>query len=163
MKKYVIFDSIYGNTKKIAKIIADNLDGEVELLAAKGLKFDDLDNFDLLVIGTPTHGGMPTENIRYFIKSVPSHVSQKNNALQNKKIAIFDTRIDIDKQNLWLKIIMKLSKYAAPKINKLLKHREGEAVVEPEGFIVEGKEGPLKEGEIERAKRWVQEINKKLQ
>ncbi len=42
---------------------------------------------------------------------------------------------------------------------KKLKRRGGEAVLEPVGFYVKDTEGPLKEGEVERAKKWVSEIS----
>ena len=32
-------------------------------------------------------------------------------------------------------------------------------VAEPEGFIVENKEGPLKEGELERATKWASQLS----
>jgi len=40
----------------------------------------------------------------------------------------------------------------------VLAGKSGTQVVEPEGFIVEGKEGPLKEGEVERAAAWAKTL-----
>jgi hypothetical protein len=49
---------------------------------------------------------------------------------------------------------MKLIGFAAPKIGRQLTSLGGREVASPEGFAVEGKEGPLKTGELERAKAW---------
>jgi len=35
----------------------------------------------------------------------------------------------------------------------------GRLVAEPEGFIVENKEGPLKQGELERANKWAKQLS----
>ena len=39
-----------------------------------------------------------------------------------------------------------------------LRKKRGEPVVQPEGFFVEGTEGPLKNGELERAADWARRI-----
>ena len=38
------------------------------------------------------------------------------------------------------------------------KKKKGELALEPEGFIVTGTEGPLKEGELERAANWIRPV-----
>jgi hypothetical protein len=43
---------------------------------------------------------------------------------------------------------------AAERIAKALAKKGGRLVAELEGFIVEQKEGPLKQGELERASNW---------
>ena len=43
---------------------------------------------------------------------------------------------------------------AVPKISKALKNKGGTVVEQPAGFFVTGGEGPLKDGEIERAAAW---------
>jgi hypothetical protein len=48
--------------------------------------------------------------------------------------------------------------YAARRIADGLKKKGGELVVPPEGFYVEGTEGPLTEGELERAAYWAEQI-----
>ncbi len=49
---------------------------------------------------------------------------------------------------------MKMGGYAAPRIVEALKKKGGNLVVPPEGFLVKDREGPLKEGELERAATW---------
>jgi len=54
--------------------------------------------------------------------------------------------------------MVKLFGYAAEPIAKRLGRKGGELAVTPEGFLVEGTEGPLKEGELERAAAWAERI-----
>jgi hypothetical protein len=44
--------------------------------------------------------------------------------------------------------------YAAPRIARSLEEHGGNLVTEPEGFVVIGIKGPLKEGELARAANW---------
>jgi hypothetical protein len=68
-------------------------------------------------------------------------------------VAAFDTRI----QAKWVKLFG----YAAGRIAGRLKEKGGLLVSSPEAFFVKGKEGPLKEGELERAADWAKEVVKK--
>jgi hypothetical protein len=75
-------------------------------------------------------------------------------ALSGKKVAAFDTRFLAKEQNFGLRILMKTIGYAAPRILKILVAKGGEVASSPEGFIVQGKKGALKDGERERATLW---------
>jgi hypothetical protein len=48
--------------------------------------------------------------------------------------------------------------YAAKPISEKLRKKGGELIIAPEGFFVKDVEGPLKEGELERAAAWAREI-----
>ncbi len=48
--------------------------------------------------------------------------------------------------------------YAADPIQKKLKSKGGVSIIKPEGFFVNGNEGPLFEGEIEKAQNWTKDI-----
>jgi hypothetical protein len=48
--------------------------------------------------------------------------------------------------------------YAANKIQKQLIAKGGEELGEPAWFLVDGMEGPLHEGEIDRAKEWAKKL-----
>ena len=68
MKSVVIYDSAYGNTAEIATIINQNLEkiGEsTKYLAQDAPK--DVSGYDLVVIGSPTQGGMHTEAMRTYL------------------------------------------------------------------------------------------------
>ena len=58
--------------------------------------------------------------------------------------------------------MVKFLGYAAKPIANLLSQKGGKQVIDPEGFIVLGEKGPLKEGEVERVKTWVENIKSKL-
>ncbi|MDD3648397.1 MAG: nitric oxide synthase, partial [Candidatus Dojkabacteria bacterium] len=57
-----------------------------------------------------------------------------------------------------LKWLMGIMGFAAPKISKSLKSNDWDLVAESEGFFVEDTKGPLKDGEIERARKWGEEL-----
>ncbi len=150
MKRLVIYDSEFGNTSKIAHVIAHTL--EARILHVSKVRVQDLDSSSVLVVGSPTHGGRPTDSIQEFLDKIPEH------KLDNRRVAAFDTRFAKKDHGLGLKIVMKTLGYAAPRIASVLTQKGGFLAIKPEGFIVDDKEGPLKEGEIERASSWAKEV-----
>jgi flavodoxin I len=153
MKSLIIYDSMYGNTEKIAQAIGEGLTGDVKVLRVGEVNTSELNTFDLLILGSPVHGGRPTPALEAFIKKLPS------NSLQGKRVAAFDTRFESEDQGIGLRILMSVIRYAAERIAKDLAKKGGRLVAEPEGFIVENKEGPLKQGELERATNWAKGMN----
>ena len=57
-----------------------------------------------------------------------------------------------------LTAFVKLFGYAAEPIAKALVKAGGQQVAAPEGFFVTDSEGPLKDGELERAEAWARGI-----
>jgi hypothetical protein len=57
-----------------------------------------------------------------------------------------------------LSVMAGLFGYAAKPISDKLVRKGGELAAPPEGFIVEGSEGPLRGGELERAAAWARAI-----
>jgi len=149
MKTLIVYDSVHGNTERIAKAIGDAITGEVQVLRAGEVSSPQFKTFDLLIVGGPTHGGRPTEAIRDLLDKVPG------NALQGTNVAAFDTRLPA----IWVRIFG----FAAPRIASKLKKKGGTLIGSPEGFFVEGTEGPLREGELERAALWAKEIVKSIE
>jgi len=150
MKKLVVFDSQYGNTKIIAEKIAAGAEAEIiHIKDANDVIWADL---DLLIIGAPTQGGRPTQRIYELLNNM------HEDDLKNTKVAAFDTRFDVTDQGFFLKKLMGIIKYAAEKIDKLLTNKGGRPIIKPEGFFVTGKEGPLRKGEEDRAMAWGQKI-----
>jgi flavodoxin len=144
MNTLVVYDSRFGNTKIIAEAIANAIPSNVRVLHANEVMASELDNYDLLIVGAPTHGGRPSEPAGEMLSKI------QKSALLGVRVAAFDTRIPSN----WVKIFG----FAAPRIAKKLSERGGTLVVEPEGFFVVDGEGPLAEGEVERAAAWAQEI-----
>jgi flavodoxin I len=139
MKAFIIYDSLYGNTEKIAQAISDGLTGEVKVVRVGEVNPSELKSCDLLILGSPTHGGLPTEGIHGLLKA--------SLALEDVNVAVFDTRTK------W-----SLFGYAAPKIAKGLQRNGGNLLAPPEGFVVLGMHGPLKDGELERATKWAKQL-----
>lgn len=144
MKTLVVYDSLYGNTEKIAQAIGAALTGEVKVLRVGEVDPSELKALDLLIVGSPTHGGRPSPAMREFLDKV------QKPALEGTNVAAFDTRLS----TRWVGIFG----YAAGRIAKSLKEKGGNLLLSPEAFYVEGTEGPLKEGELERAAAWAREI-----
>lgn len=146
MKCIVVYDSTYGNTEKIAIAIAKALGSKA--IKANGAYSGDLDGQDIVFIGSPTHGGRPTEKIIQFMESIPA------GKYPNLRAAVFDTRVKYEEQNFALKILLRIIGYASPKIADALK-KKGIEIIEPNGgFYVNSKEGPLASSELERAIKW---------
>jgi flavodoxin len=141
VKALVVYDSLYGNTENIAKAIGDAISGEVDVLRVGVVNSSELNPCDLLIVGSPTHGGRPTSALQDFLKEIPE------SAVHNVKGAAFDTRFSSR--------LVRIFGYAAEKIATILKKKGGNLILSPEGVFVKDKEGPLKEGELERAARWV--------
>ena len=141
MRALVVYDSVYGNTEKIAEAIGGAIiGGEVRVLRAGEVGPPELENISLLVVGAPTQGGRATPAIRDFLDRVSKA------EINGLDAAAFDTRV--------ASRVAKIFGYAAGKIAGSLKKKGANLVADPEGFFVEGKEGPLTEGELERAAAW---------
>lgn len=153
MKVIIIYDSIFGNTEKIARSIGTALASE----DVKILKVTTADpaqiNADLLIVGSPTRGFKPTPAITTFLAKIPAQ------GLKGIKTAAFDTRIaENDIGNKLLRFLMKTFGYAASPIANRLLRKGGTQVSAPEGFYVKDSKGPLKNREPERAAEWAKSI-----
>ena len=146
MKALIVYDSVYGNTEKIAKAIGGAITGEVKVLRMGEVNSSELTTLDLFIVGSPTQGGRPTPAIQDFLNKV------SESAIKGINVAAFDTRFSTR--------FVGIFGYAAGKIADSLKKKGGTLILSPEGFFVKGKEGPLKEGELERAASWAKEIVK---
>ena len=154
MKVLVLYDSLYGNTKKVAEAVAGALKkfGTVKLVPVKSAKLTDLKSVDLLVVGSPTHAGRAKPELQAFLDSIPT------GGLRGKRVAAFDTRVAAADVNVFLKLLITVIGFAAPKITKTLVAKGGTRAADPAGFIVTGKEGPLKDGELPRVAKWASSL-----
>jgi len=73
-------------------------------------------------------------------------------------VTSFDTRFSAKDKGIGIRILLRVLGYAAGRIANRLKRKGGYLAAEPEGFIVEDSEGPLKKGELERAAIWAKGI-----
>ena len=144
MKVLIVYDSVYGNTEKIAKAIGGAIIGEVKVLRVDEANPSELKTIDLFIVGSPTQGGRPTPAIRTLLNKVPEA------SLQGINVAAFDTRMSTK--------LVAVFGYAAGRIAGNLKGKGGTLIAPPEGFFIKGIKGPLKEGELERAAGWAKGI-----
>lgn len=106
------------------------------------------------MVGSPTQRFRATPALSSLLKALPK------NSLKGVKVAAFDTRM-IEKQinaTPVLPFFVKIYGFAARPIAELLKKKGGTLILPPEGFYVEGMEGPLISGELERAAAWGQQL-----
>ena len=146
MKALVVYDSVYGNTEKIARAVAEAItpSGEVKVLRAGEANPSELAFVDVLIVGSPVHGGRPTPAVQDFLNKMAQQ------SLKDIKVAAFDTRATSK--------FAKIFGNAAGRIAGQLTKKGGVLTVPAEGFFVTGTKGPLKEGELERAAAWAKGI-----
>jgi flavodoxin len=137
MKIIIIYESTHGNTQKVAQAMGDAIGARVALVS--DINPAELKSFDLIIIGSPTHGGFPSEGIHNLLK-IPL-------IFQDARVAVFDTRTKTT-----------IFGYAAPKMAKNIQKNTAHLLAPPEGFFVLGTKGPLMEGEIERAVAWAKNL-----
>ncbi len=155
MKTIVVYDSVFGNTKKVAETIGETIGdlGEVETIQINQLTLEKLKTAQLLIIGSPTRGFEPTKPVANSLKEI------KHQIYPDLKIAVFDTRMDIVKvNNKVLTFFVKFRGYAVDSMEKIIL-KNGFTVFHPGmGFFVEESEGPVTTGEFEKAQTWATSV-----
>jgi flavodoxin len=143
MNTLIVYFSKFGHTQQIALAMAQALEtahGMVRLISAEELVATDLAAAALVVMGSPTHNMNVPTAVRPVLESLPK------GCLRGKQVAAFDTSYKMN----WL-----LARFtAAPRLNRQLRKLGGKPVTRPETFFVAGREGPLFDGELERARLW---------
>jgi flavodoxin len=148
MKTIVVYDSVYGNTQAVAQAIGQALPGEVEVRRVGQVPVTELETADLLIVGSPTHGALPTEAVQDLLKQLSAP------ACDGARAATFDTRLT------W-RFLERWGGFAAPKMSEALTEKGWKLACAPGGFFVRGlKKGPLQRGELERATAWARGIGR---
>ncbi len=156
MKGIVVYDTSYGNTKRIAETIAETLKEsgiEVDLFDVKNVKKLSAKDYNFLVLGSPTKFGTMSFAIRFFLGKI------KSEEWVNKPFAAFDTE---NPENIERARIEKKEWSAAEKIAEKLREKKMNQLLPVLKAMVLGQKGPLVEGEIERTKIYVRELAVKL-
>jgi flavodoxin len=142
----VVYFSKFGNTQMVAESIEKAFEsvGSVRLLSSDQLEASDLEDSDLVVMGCPTHKMNLPKAVRPVFERLPKRV------LRGKNVAAFDTSY---------KMSPMMARFtAAKKLAQKLRKLGGKRIVPPETFFVIAREGPLFDGEIERAAVWANTI-----
>ena len=154
MKAVVVYESLWGNTAAVARAVAEGIGPGAVALSTGEATGAIIASADLVVAGAPLLGfNLPTEDIRTSIAKNPaapapdlSHPSMRSwlESLPQGagRCAGFETRI-------WWS-----PGSSAKRISEGLRSKGFLAAGSDEKFVVTGKYGPLKEGEIERARQW---------
>lgn len=166
----VVYESLFGNTRLVAEAIADGIRGadpraRVSVTRTDATKLGEVDDACLLVVGGPTHmrrmtsprsrqqglqtarktkdqqsrepePGAAGPGLREWLQALPP-------ARLGAVAAAFDTRLEY-----------RLAGGAARPASRQLKRRGFGLAGKPEGFIVTASQGPLREGELDRAREW---------
>ena len=154
MKVLIVYDSV--SPAKLTAMVAETIGG---VLKEKGIEVDsfyvvDVDeaavkNYDCLLAGAPTMRFRATRKIMQFLDSLPSARPP------GRLAAVFDTQVK-----------SRISGNAAKGIEGKLKSLGFRLVTAPLIAYVDGKltqnEWHLKDGEIEKAKKWAQEVAEAL-
>ena len=153
MNVLVAYDSYFGNTEKIAKKVAETIGPEVTVKRVGDVSPEMLKELDLFILGSPTRAFKPSDATNAFLKKL------SKGSLDGVKVAAFDTRINPEEVgNPILKFMVGIFGYAVkPMAEKLVKNG-GMLVGEMAWFFVVESEGPLKEGELERAAEWAKSL-----
>lgn len=156
MKALVVYESLWGNTAAVARAIAEGLGPDAQALSTAEATPEVVADADLVVAGGPVFAfHLSTDRSRGNIAAHPdfgaptpdlSHPSLsawlEALAPGSGTCAAFDTRV----RGPFGK--------GAPTVAEGLQAKGYQLIAPPEGFVVAGKYGPLRDGELVRAQRW---------
>jgi hypothetical protein len=159
VKAIVVYESLWGNTATIARAIAEGLGEGTPALTTDEATAGIVAGADLIVAGAPLLGfALPTEQILAAQGSAtpkpPSPADLSHPSMRSwlaalpagtGRAAAFETRIWWSPGSAARTILSGLG-------------AAGYAAVERERFMVTGRYGPLKDGEIERARAWGEKL-----
>jgi len=164
MRAIVVYESVWGNTAAVARAIAMGLGSGTEAYPTDAVPPERLAEADLIVAGSPVFAfSLPSEAMREHILQSEtdgpppdlSHPSLRSwlEALPVGKgwCAAFETRV-------WWS-----PRGATGTIEKRLRAHGYERVGEAQKFVVRDKYGPLRDGELERARAWGSDLREALE
>lgn len=160
MKAIVVYESHWGNTAAVARAIAEGIGPGARALTTDEAVGHGLMDADLVVAGAPVLGfSLPGEGMRDTVEAdhkapTPADVSHPVlrtwldglPAAPHHKAAAFDTRLR------WT------PRGAIGTIESKLRKAGFDVVTKGKGFVVTGTYGPLRDGELERARAWGHEL-----
>ncbi len=151
MKTLIVYDSVFGNTAKLAESVAKALNGKA--VKVSECTESDLKSLDMLILGSPTRMFKPMPSMKASIKDLPE------GTLKGVKVAAFDTRFAAKESGgRLLNFLASKFGYAAEKLLKGLEKKGGTVAGEPIGFFVSGNEGPVVKDEEKRAATWAKSL-----
>ncbi len=166
MRALIVYESLWGNTEGVARAIAEQLQTAmtVEVVDADAAPTN-IDGFDLVLVGGPTHAfsmSRPTTRENAVsqhgapwapARGIREWLGVLEHAPHGTKAATFDTRVDRPR----------LPGSAARAAKQELRSLGFDIVVKQETFRVHDYEGPLIDGELERAGQWAKDLANRVQ
>jgi flavodoxin len=167
MKAIVVYESYWGNTAAVARAVAEGLGEGARALATDEAAGEALAGVELIVAGSPIIAfHLPSDKTRRDMAARPdkkapappdlahpplrSWIAGLSEAQAGARCAAFETGFKLSPGG------------AAGKIRKLLQGRGYQAIAEKERFLVETSYGPMKDGELARAKAWGAALARKM-
>lgn len=158
MKAIVIYESLWGNTAAVAGAIAEGLGPGARALSTSEATPEAVSGADLIVAGAPVHAfSLPSERGRASIKrdqDPPPDLSSPTLRTWLESLppgrgrsAAFDTKFRLSPGS------------AAKAIDRELSRAGYVPIAPPRHFIVTALHGPLRDGEVEAAREWGQELS----
>ena len=146
MNTLVIYDSQFGNTERLAELIAETFQayGPARAVHVDPEQTIVLDGIDLFILGCLTQAFNSTVAMQSVIKTI------SQTTLRTVAVACFDTKM----RGPWGS--------AARSMAKHLRDKGIELLLPPQSFIVTGREGPLADNEEEHAVTWAKVLQEKL-
>ncbi|MCD9153528.1 flavodoxin family protein [Aeromicrobium duanguangcaii] len=156
MSALVIYESWWGNTRAIAEAVAEGLGPDVPVVDVIAAPAPLPPELELLVLGGPTHAfSMSRDATRKDAVehgAPPGHITRgirewldDQEGRDDIDVATFDTRVAK---------VRRLPGSAAKAAARSVKRHHLGRLIDEESFYVEDREGPLLDGELERARDW---------
>jgi hypothetical protein len=161
MKAVVVYESLFGNTAAIAEAVAEGIGPDARAMTTDEATPAVVAGADVVIAGAPVIAfGLASEKTRQGIgreeRAAPTPADVDHPSLKSwleelpaghgAVAAAFETR-------LWWS-----PRGATGAIEKGLRGAGYITIAKPEKFVVEGKYGPLREGELDRARQWGREL-----
>jgi flavodoxin len=159
MKAVVVYESHWGNTAAVAEAIAEGLGPDARTLTTDEADAPAIAHAEMIVAGSPVIAfGLPSERALAGLKSgnaggPPADVSHRSLRSWLEELpfgstpaAAFETRIRWSPGG------------ATGAIEKRFVTAGYRPITKGQKFIVTGQHGPLREGELERARQWGREL-----
>jgi len=165
MKAIVVYESYWGNTASVAQAIAEGFGPGARALSTAEAKGEALAGVGLIVAGSPIIAfSLPSEKTRNDMAAKPDKKAPSPPDLSHPSVRAW--LVELPKESGGVRAAafetgFKLSPGgSAGKILKMLGEKGYQPVAKKQRFLVQGSYGPMKEGELDRAKAWGAELAK---
>ena len=164
MKAIVVYESYWGNTAAVARAIAEGLGPDARAMSTAEARGEALANVGLIVAGSPIIAfRLPTEKTRADMAARPGKAPSPPNLSHPSMRSWLETLPKGSGRAAAFETGFKLSPGgAAGAIMKMLESRGYQPAAKKERFLVKGSYGPVREGDLERAKSWGAELAKAI-